>query len=227
MGVGKILGRVFPTLMLTVFLRTNVDASAVFVLPPISGPIVSATFSGDFAALTAHRRVAGVEVNSVSLVGADGFEIDLSGHLFGDTDALADAALIDQGLLETGIVSAPIDSAFFPALGEGFVGIRGTVTDTMDGLFAIDRLTLTIESSSGITQSLLDLNDGFGIGIPDGGILPSGLPSSVPVGASGTGFDETISSKTFFGVPEPSTAALVFVGLFVCLGFRRRSARSN
>jgi hypothetical protein len=53
-------------------------------------------------------------------------------------------------------------------------------------------------------------NDGFGIGLADGGSLPDVLPISIPVGATGTGFDETISSKRM--IPEPVTLLLLAFG---------------
>jgi hypothetical protein len=193
-------------------LLSKADASS-FVYDPISVPILSASFAADFAALTAHRTVFGFEVNEVILLGPGGVELDLSDALFGTTDALFDPALIDQGLLATGIVTATIDPLFFPALATGSIGLLATLTDTFDGLFAIDFLSLTIVTGSGTAVALIDSNDGFGIGIPDGGTLPSPLPTSISIGATGTGFDEAISSISFAPAPEPSSLFLVASGL--------------
>src|SRR5262245_20505006 len=87
----------------------------------ITDPIISASFAGDSAALTAHRFVAGFEVNSVELVDVGGIFgiLNLSDSFFGTADALLDPAVIDQGLLGTGLISAAIDPSFYPALASG------------------------------------------------------------------------------------------------------------
>jgi hypothetical protein len=200
-------------------------ANAVsFTYDPISEPILSATFSADFAALTAHRTVFGFEVNSVILSNGP-LALDLSDSLFGTTDALFDPAVIDQGLLGTGIVTAAIDPSFFPLLEDGSVGLLATFTDTFDGLFAIDFLSLTIVTASGPTVASIDSNNGFGIGIPDGGTLPAPLPISIPIDATGTGFDEAITSISFQPVPAPATLVLL-VSAFVAQVLLRRRMHS-
>lgn len=199
--------------------------SRSFTYDPISEPILSATFSGDFAALTAHRTVFGFEVNRAILLGLGGGEFNLSEALFGTADALLGPANIDQGLLGTGIVSAAIDPSFFPDLAKGAVGLLATFTDTFDGLFAIDFLSLTIVTSNAISVAAIDSNDGFGIGIPDEGMLPAPLPTSIPIGATGTGFDEAISSISFQPAPEPATIILLCVGLGLFGILSRRAYR--
>jgi hypothetical protein len=47
-----------------------------------------------------------------------------------------------------------------------------------------------------------------GIGLADAQDLPDVSPNSNPVGATGTGFDETISSKSILAIPEPATAGV-------------------
>ena len=207
-------------------LHGSTASADVITYSQISEPIVSASFSADFAALTAHRTVAGVEVNSVRLSDISGGLglLDLSDILFGSADAFSDPAALDQGLFETGIAIAPIDPSFFPALASGQVRLHATFTDTFDALFAIDFLSLTILTATGTTVATIDSNNGFGIGIPDGGSLSARLPLSIPIGATGTGFDEALSSKTINGViPEPSTIVLVGSSLAL-LALRRRRA---
>jgi hypothetical protein len=114
-----------------------------------------------------------------------------------------------MGALETGIVSAPIASSFYPVLAAGRVGLEALFTDTVDGAFAIDCIALTIQTSSGDVTSYYGWpiggeNNGFGIGLADGAALPAALPDSIAVGATGKGFDETISSTSIRAVgPAP------------------------
>lgn len=196
-----------------------------FDYDPVTDPILSATFSGDFAALTAHRTVAGYEMNFARLIAVTtGLpSLDLSDDLFG-TAAWPEPALVDQGAVETGWVSANIDPAFFPALESGQVGLSFLFTDTDDALFAIDTLILTIETGRGTVESYYGWpigaeNNGFGLDIPDGGDLPAPMPGVLD--PTGTGFDEEISSKS----PEPSTLALLTCGLIGLLSLRRRRER--
>ncbi|MDQ2696715.1 MAG: PEP-CTERM sorting domain-containing protein, partial [Pseudomonadota bacterium] len=120
------------------------------------------------------------------------------------------------------IVMAAIDSSFFPVLASGRVGLLATFTDTFDGLFAIDFLSLTVVTATGMTVALIDSNNGFGIGVPDGGALPGPLPNSIPANATGTGFDETIASVSFTPALEPSTIALFGIGTLALLGYGLR-----
>jgi hypothetical protein len=196
-----------------------------FTYEPIAAPILSASFAADFAAFTAHRSVFGFEVNALKL-SADGNDLELSDLLFGSTDAVSDTALVDQGTLGTGIVAVPIEPAFLPRLAGGAVGVTGVLTDTLDGLFAIDFLSLTLVTGTGTTIAFIDRNNGFGIGIPDGGTLPAPLPESIPFGATGTGFDEAISSISVQPVGEPGLGALLAAAFaaLALLGGRRRGA---
>ena len=90
-----------------------------------------------------------------------------------------------------------------------------------DAMFAIDFLSLTIETAIETTVPYYGWpigseNNGFGIGLADGGDLPAVLPDSIAVGATGTGFDETISSKSIYLVPEPGmTSLLAIAGLAI------------
>ncbi len=214
---------------LLVLITVSVVSAAAFTYDPIAEPIVSASFSADFAALTAHRTIAGHEVNFTKLTDlSTGLPPDdLSDDLFG-TAAWPAPAQLAQGPLETGWVSAQVDPWFFPALAGGQVGIDVLFTDTDDAMFAIDTLILTIQTSSRtMTQAFYgtpvgNANNGFGIGIPDGGNLPGPLPDPLPPGGTGTGFDETISSKRIIP-PEPSSLLLFGLALVGLAG--RRTSR--
>jgi hypothetical protein len=199
-------------------------SAAPFNYNPINEPILSAKFSVDFAALTAHRTVGGFEVNTAMLLGLGGTELDLSDIIFGTADALSDSAMIDQDPLGTGLISAPIDSSFFSELAKGSVGLWAIFTDTFDGLFAIDFISIEIETASSTTEALMDNNNGFGIGLSDGDTLPSPLPISISINATGTGFDESISSKSIHVEPitEPATMLLLGSGIIGLAGLRKK-----
>jgi hypothetical protein len=127
-----------------------------------------------------------------------------------------DAPFVDMGPLETGWLSADIDSSFFTTLACGNMGVRAPFTDTVDTMFAVDCIALTIVTSSDTVESYYgwpidDENNGFGIGLYDGQDLSDVLPNSVPVGATGTGFDETISSKSILAIPEPATVGVLAI----------------
>ena len=204
-------------------------ADIAFQYDEITDPITSAAFSLDFAAMNAHRTVSGFEMNFVQLVdcnpGGGLPDLDLSDDLFG-TPAYPDPPQLDMGPLETGWVSAAIDASFFPALAGGKVGLKALFTDTVDAMFAMDFIALSIETATDTTESYYgwpvgNENDGFGIDLPDFGDLPSPLPDSIPVGATGTGFDETISSKAILAIPEPATLSLLLFGGIVASKRRR------
>lgn len=205
------------------FMLCHPPAWAGFVYAPITDPILSASFSADFASLAAHRTIGGVEVNSVRLLGLGGDEVDLSDQFFGTCDLLLGPPTcmpaINQGALETGVVSALIPNSFFSELLSGRVGVSFLATDTQDGLFALDFLSLNIETSAGTVESFIDDNDGFGLGLADGASLPGPLPTSIPFGATGTGFDESVSSKSHVQIPmpEPGTVSLFVLGIFLSL----------
>ena len=188
--------------------------AAAFVYDPIADPITSAAFYVDVAALVAHRYVSGSEVNYAKLIDSGGSlgQYDLSDDLFG-TAAFPDTPQLDMGLLETAVLSVDIDSSFFPALTDGHVSLDLMMTDTDDAMFAIDFISLTIVTNIETVESYYggfvgNENNGFGIGLADGGDLPAPLPDSIPGGSTGTGFDETISCYP----PEPASFALLAVG---------------
>jgi hypothetical protein len=204
-------------------------AGIAFQYDEITEDIVSASFSVDLAAMNAHRSIGENEMNFVLLVdcnpGGGLLDFDLSDDLFGVASP-PDAPLIDMGPLETGIVSVGIDASVYPALAGGNVGLWALFTDTVDAMFAMDFISLTIETASDTTESFYgwpvgNENNGFGIGIPDGGDLPSPLPDSIPAGATVTGFDETISSKSILAIPEPATLSLLLFGGIVALSRKR------
>jgi len=43
----------------------------------------------------------------------------------------------------------------------------------------------------------------------------------IPIGATGTGFDETISSKAILAIPEPATLSLLTLGGLLMVRRRR------
>jgi hypothetical protein len=167
--------------------------------------------------MNAHRYVGDHETNFAVLVDCDtphGLpDYDLSDDLFGTSPSPGDPQ-VDMGPLETGWISAEIESSFFPALAGGNVGLRALFTDTVDAMFAVDFVGLTIVTDTGVVEShygwpVGDENNGFGIGLADGGDLPAPLPESLPPGSTGTGFDETISSVSILAIPEPGGLALL------------------
>ena len=198
-----------------------------FTYGPIDEPILSASFSGDFAALTAHRWVVGYEVNFARLVDQTmGLPpLDLSDELFG-TAAWPDPPQLDMGDVETGWISAEIDPSFYPALVGGRVGLQFCFTDTDDAMFAIDTLILTIETGRTTIESFYgwpidNENNGFGIGIPDGGDLPEPAPGSLE--ETGTGWDEWVNCKT----PEPTALLLMAAGTLALLRCRGAPGREG
>ncbi|MFC1676693.1 PEP-CTERM sorting domain-containing protein [Planctomycetota bacterium] len=198
-----------------------------FIYDPIpEADIVSATFSVDFASLVAHRSVSGFETNFAKLLDLSAGlpEYDFSDDLFG-TAAYPGTPEINMGSLETNVFTADIDPSFFPALATGEVGMHLLFTDTDDGLFAIDFISLTIETSTETVEAyhgwpIGGENDGFGLGIPDGGNLPNPMPGALE--PTGTGFDEELTSKVFYE-PEPTSVLLLGVGALALLRRRQRS----
>jgi len=197
------------------------SGGASFIYEPISGVIESASFSVDFASFTAHRTVMGYELNYIKLVDLTGNlgTYDLSDDFFG-TAAWPNKPKIDMGKLQTGIISADIDSSFFPALAGGYIGLNFCFTDTRDSMFAMDYISLAIETASKTITSYYgwpigNENNGFGIGLADGADLPAPLGISIPIGATGTGFDETIASdkKVPPPIPVPASLSLTLLGL--------------
>jgi hypothetical protein len=202
-------------------------SAATFNYDQITDPIVSAQFSVDFAALVANRTVFGEELNYAQLInaGSGGDTYDLSDDLFG-TAVYPNPPKINMGRLQTHVFSVDIAPSFFPALAGGNIALAFCFTDTDDSMFAIDFMSLTINTNSETVQSFYgwpvgNPNNGFGIGLADGADLPAPLPISIPVGATGTGFDETIGSK----VPEPATLIL-FAGGAAAL-FLKRTPRHH
>ncbi len=196
---------------------TAAGQTGAFVFDPISEPILSADLCIDTAALVAHRYVGGSEVNSLRLFDvAGGGSVDLSDALFGAASWPASPA-VSQDILETGWLTASIHSGDFPALANGNIGLDVLLTDTDDGMFAIDCFILRIVTDQSTIYAHYgwptgEPNDGFGLGaaLPDYGDLPAPLPTSLPVGATGVGFDETIGSLAIY-VPEPTTFGLLML----------------
>ena len=219
----KVVVRLWVLVVLSSALVGSGEA-AIFSYDPITEPIISAKFSVDFAALVAHRTVSGYEVNFARLLDMTGGlgEYDLSDDLFGMA-AHPDTPLVNMGDLETGIITADIDVSFFPALAGGDIGLNALFTDTDDAMFAIDYISLTIETNPVTIESFYgwpvgNENNGFGIGLADGANLPAPLPDSIPIGATGTGFDETESSKR---IPEPMSFVLLALGSMVLRARRK------
>jgi hypothetical protein len=199
-------------------------ADAPFAYAPVSGTIQSAQFVGNFAALVANQTLFGFQVNSVVLVGQDGTTTDLSNALFGNQPWPAPPN-INLGPLQTMLESAAIPSSFFSELATGSVGYSILLTSTgNNGLFAMTSLSLDIMTSNGEVQASIGPNDGFGLGIAANGDLAAPLPDSIGIGATGTGFDEAISSKslTAVPVPEPGVITLLASGAPLLLWRRRK-----
>jgi hypothetical protein len=198
-------------------------SEAGFIYTPIIEPILGAQFSADFAALVAHRYIAGEEVNMLKLAGTNGDVLDLSSAFFGASELLnGDIPSINQGPLETHIFSAAIPASFFPALLTGQIGLSFLFTDADDGLFAMDFLSLEITTGAGVIEAFMDTNDGYKIGLADNASLSDPLPVSIQIGATGTGFDEAISSKAHNDIPEPASMSLFGIGLLALLGLLYR-----
>ena len=91
--------------VLTLLSASAVRADIAFQYDEIADPIVSATFSVDFAAMNAHRTVSETEMNFAFLVDCNASgglpDYDLSDDLFG-TASPPDDPQLDMGVLETG-----------------------------------------------------------------------------------------------------------------------------
>ena len=192
-----------------------------FSYVPIVEPIVSASFGGNFAALTAQRNIGPFETNFMRLTDMEGFipTTDLSDALFGPVNS---PPVLDQGQFGTGLIEAPIDPAFFPALSRGNIGLIGLLSDTFDSAFAIDYLRLNIVTiDTTYTFYYGSTPNGFGIGLPPGTPLPGPVFQLLPYYPPGHGFDGTIGSK-YFLVPSPGAAVLALGALAAATARRRR-----
>jgi hypothetical protein len=226
----RVLVLAFLYATLGIPLAAGADLEYSFEFDPPPGEILSASLAFDVAALTAHRYVGAYEVNHVELVDPTGgiAPASLSHSLFGEA-AFGEPAEFDQGTLQTGLLTASIGAEFYPVLATGEVDLRAVLTDTYDSMFALDAIWMIIETSGDeVIEPLFQngdppplANNGFGIGLPDGGELADPLPISIPAGATGTGFDETIASKSI--VPEPGS--LLLFGLLGMAVSRRRIYR--
>ena len=227
--LGSTLGRKFFSALLAAVLffgRLETAHAQAFSYAPVTNAILGASLSINFAAMTANPTVGGTTVNELRLWDASGLTfLDLSQPLFGTAPWPA-SPLINQGPLQTGFFSANISPAFFPVLLSGAVGMTAHLTDTADGVFALDTIQLNITTSTGTILSYYGSPaDGFGIGIAPGGNLPGTLPGSLPF--TGTGFDEAVSGKFIDAIPEPKPIALLGGGLLILLfsGWRNRNIR--
>jgi hypothetical protein len=149
-------------------------------IPPEN--IISARIDIDVASMVAHRYIGGTEMNFFKLLDLRGASdpfldpLDLSYQLFGDSHWPAIPS-INQGALETGWIGADIPQVWFPVIGRDHVGIWALLTDTDDAMFAIDFISLTIHTTTGVVTAYYGWpvggeNNGFGIGLPDFGNLP-------------------------------------------------------
>lgn len=193
----------------------------------------NATLRIDTAELTARRNIGTVVLNELKLMGNPGGlrgmqEVDLSEALFGAIDA---APVITQGARQTGVREIDIPQFFWPSIEAGDLTLWALFTDTADATFALDFISIKIFYRGGTSfektfgSHATTKNDGFGLGIADGAMLPNPLPGALT--ATGTGFNETISSKSIHAswfIPSPGTAPLVLLGAAVAFS-RRRSSR--
>ena len=187
--------------------------------------ILQADVYVNLAAFGEVRDFNGTEVNSFSLFNPSGSwtNPDLSDDFFG---VMGSVGMIHQGPTQTGVYSASIPSWFFPVLEAGEVGIKATFTDTTDGIFAIDYISIAIlDDDNGpleFHEYYYGGDDGFGVGLAPGAPLQAPLPVGLPY--TGRGFDEPISSKsilTVLAVPSPAGACLGALALSAG-AFRRR-----
>jgi hypothetical protein len=210
-------------------LLTPEESRGDLLYGPVTEPIVSASFNGDFAELTAHRFFFGMELNMIQLLSPSYGALDLSDQFFGSA-SYPDPPQLNLGPRETRVVSASIPSSYFPALSLGSLGYWIMLTDTADGMFAMDYLSLRIETALRTIEVFVDSssNNGYGIGVADNGMLPASVFDSLPPESTGTGFDETISGKGIHSeVPEPGTYLLTGTVLVLCAALIRRGRRRS
>lgn len=192
-------------------------SGAAFEYGPVGEPILSATFRVDLAGLNAPVHLAGHQINMAMLVTRSGESYDMTTDLFGAAVALAPN--------ETQVFEAAIDASFFGALAAGRMGLWMTLTDTDDASFAIDYISLEIETLSDTFELFYgSMNDGFGLAIADNGALGGAVRDVLPPNSTGTGFDETVSSKSIHVVPTPGAGAALLAGLGAFARRRRRDA---
>jgi hypothetical protein len=203
------------------------DAFGGFSFDAPTTDILNATFRADFAELTAAREILGTPVNTAMLIdprsGGLGM-LDITQDLFGP---VAGPLTIGLNPMQTGVFEVEIDSAFFPALATGNVGLWALFTDTDDGWFGIDFLSLLIETETETFEVFFQgkENDGFMIDPnppADGAALSAPFRTLRPFGSSGTGFDEAVSSKSIHVVPAPGVGVVLAMG---GLGMMRRRRR--
>lgn len=188
-------------------------AAGAFLYSPIDEAIEAAYFRLDVAELHAAREFAGVQVNKAMLIDPRGAGLgmyDLTDDLFGAPMAGTNITL---GAMQTGVFEVEIDPAFFPALETGRIGLWCTITDTDDGWFGIDYMSLFIETESDTHEVFFAGfgNDGFMIAPnppADNAALSAAFRTLRPHGSSGTGFDEAVSSKSIHVVPGPGVGGL-------------------
>lgn len=220
----------------TLLIGGGLAALAPFAVPQANADTIpvarqlGVVFHVDFAALVGHRFVGDSEVNFVRFVMADddSLLLDISDELFGVAVWPDPVPTMDMAALETKVFDVTIDPAAFPtfwsALNAGEVALSARFTDTHDAMFAIDYVGLTVETEEGVVEGGewqyghpgpwpdQTPNDGYGIDLPDNEPLPGPLSEGV-LGATGTGFDEVISSKELYteipAIPEPAAFMLL------------------
>ena len=195
--------------------------------PMDASEIVSATFYADFAELSAEREIFGTTVNMAMLIdpreGGLGM-YDLTDDLFGPVNGPPKIALAPT---KTGVFEVDIDDSFWPALATGNIGLWALFTDTDDGWFGIDYLSLVIETKRDTIETFFQgmTNDGFKINPApaDGADLSAPLRTLRPFGSTGTGFDEAVSSKAIHVIPAPGAGMILAIGGCVMLRRRRKT----
>lgn len=204
------------------------SAEFVFAAPANAAEILSARFVGNFAGLTAHRRFGTVEVNRVRLLDPDRTlpELNLSTAFFGDV-AYYGATRIQQTNTQTGLFDAAIPASFYPVILKGRIDLVALFTDTEDSAFAIDTLFVEINLTNNrqVRAFYGSGLDGFLLNPPvaQGANLAGDVRDILPAGRTGTGFDETVSSKAI-DTPGPGTFALALPAAWI-LGRRRQRSR--
>ena len=180
-----------------------------FNLGSVDGTIEAAELTIRPGGFTGVDFIGDFQVNQFALQGADGDFLDLTRLMFPE-------GLLDQGPLGTEPVSVSLanDVGVLDWMAVGPVGIYASLTDTDDGYFAIDFMSLEVFTSTGTFMSLLGDQDYFGLGNEPGKNAPlPGPPQEVLPFENGTSiFDIALSGVTINTIPAPSALALLAVG---------------
>ena len=199
-------------------LAAPVASAAPLLFPPIPtiDPILDARVRINVAELYADQVLFGQVANEAQLFTPNG-PIVLNEALFGPSGN----PTIFQGFGEAAIYEAAIPSLYFDDLRGGVLGYLFRISDTLDGVFAIDSISLSITTGSQALEIFLGANACFGLSLPL--CPPSGFVDVSRLPINGTGFDEPISSITLVAaIPAPAPVLLLLSGLVLMALWKRR-----